>query len=359
MRKYSFDDHPEHRAELEAWRDKWIANAMSTKPMDDEEREICRKAVIKMYADIGLPEPNIVFVQSPFILRFATGFAAEIWKRRGRNSDATAVAIRAATAVATRDATYDDKWYVFPVEEMIRLANKLGIGVDGIEHTQNTYSKYWQGGNQWSAWDSYLTFFRYIAKLEIDYSKYDAWEQLLIHSGPRCVHEQFCIISDRPEILKVDAQNRPHCDTGPFCQWRDGSKLYAIHGVRVPAWIITNPELITPEKIQAEANAEIRREMMKIYGWDRMLADVDATLVDKHPDPHIGELWSYDDTDGTTIKINKCQNGTLNPFTGQYDWYTLRVPTDTKTAVDANRWTYPLCRSMSDEEYIELCKTRT
>lgn len=29
---------PEHEAQLRPWADKWIANAMSTKPMDDEDR---------------------------------------------------------------------------------------------------------------------------------------------------------------------------------------------------------------------------------------------------------------------------------------------------------------------------------
>lgn len=36
---YSFRDHPDHEAQLKGWADKWIANAMSTKAMDDHERE--------------------------------------------------------------------------------------------------------------------------------------------------------------------------------------------------------------------------------------------------------------------------------------------------------------------------------
>lgn len=81
--KYTLTD--EHRAQLAPWRDKWIANAMSTKPMDDEERVISHKATIGIYAAANLPPPRIVFVSSPFCGRFAAGFAAAIhyMKRNG------------------------------------------------------------------------------------------------------------------------------------------------------------------------------------------------------------------------------------------------------------------------------------
>ena len=41
---YSFEDHPEHQRELKPWADKWIANAMSTAAMTQEDRAICRDA---------------------------------------------------------------------------------------------------------------------------------------------------------------------------------------------------------------------------------------------------------------------------------------------------------------------------
>jgi hypothetical protein len=78
--KYSLT--PEHRAQLKPWSDKFVANAMSTKAMDDEEREICVRAVAGMYAAAGKSAPRVVFVASPFQARFAGGFSAWVWHER-------------------------------------------------------------------------------------------------------------------------------------------------------------------------------------------------------------------------------------------------------------------------------------
>jgi len=162
---------------------------------------------------------------------------------------------------------------------MIACAHKLGVGVPGLQCAYKAYQMY-QGGNFWSAYDAFLSFFRHIAKLPIDYEAWDAWETLSLHSSWRIVHKDFCLISDRPELLTVDARNRPHNDTGPFCRWRDGSALYAVHGVRMPGWIVENPEKISIEEIDAEPNAEVQRVMIERFGWDRYAAECGAEVVD-------------------------------------------------------------------------------
>jgi len=79
MKKYTLTD--EHRAQLKPWAERWIKNAMSTAPMTESDREICRDAVKRLYQAANLtppPDHRIVFVPSPFVLRFAGGFAAAI-----------------------------------------------------------------------------------------------------------------------------------------------------------------------------------------------------------------------------------------------------------------------------------------
>ena len=84
MPKYSFEDHPEHRARLGEWADRWIANALNCTPMDDAERDVMRAAIFGLYEAAGLEPPSrIVFVPSPLVLRLAGGFAAGIFHLRG------------------------------------------------------------------------------------------------------------------------------------------------------------------------------------------------------------------------------------------------------------------------------------
>ncbi|HLT03068.1 MAG TPA: hypothetical protein VK001_12855, partial [Geminicoccaceae bacterium] len=184
----------------------------------------------------------------------------------------------AATDAATRDATAHDlnRWFRCGLASIVRLATERGWNLQAASQS------WWMrnGGNQWSAWVAYLSFFRHVAQLQLDYSKWQHYEAAAIHSGPRYMHAEFCIVSDRPERLLVDADNRPHCDDGPFCRWRDGSALYAVHGVRVPAWIVEHPERITIDAIRKEGNVEVRRVMIDRFGMARYIAETRAKVID-------------------------------------------------------------------------------
>lgn len=85
-----------------------------------------------------------------------------------------------------------------------------------------------------------------------------------------------------------DEQNRPHCETGPSHEWRDGWKLYHWHGVKVPAhWI--EGDLDPNEVIKAD-NVEQRAAGIEIVGMRRMLDAMEHTILDSSSDPEIGDL---------------------------------------------------------------------
>jgi hypothetical protein len=207
----------------------------------------------------------------------------------------------------------------------------------------------YQGGNQWSAWSAYISFFRHVAKLDLDYSKWDCWEQLTLHSGWRFVHPEFCIICDRPEVLLVDEQNRPHCDTGPFCRWRDGSAVYSVHGVRVPADVIEDRSSITVARIQAETNAEVRRVMIDRYGPSRYATDSGAKEIQRDD---YGRLLRTEVPGDEPIVLVEVVNSTAEPD-GSFKNYQLRVPPGTKTAREGVAWSF----GKTEAEYEPLVET--
>jgi len=406
MKKYTLT--PEHKAQFEPWKDKWVASAMSTKPMDQEEKALCREAVKGLYRAANLeppPDHRIVFVPSPFVARFAGGFAAAIWYMRknkkrnfARNAtnatdaatnatydatraatydatraatdaatyaatdaatraatdaatydatdaatyDATDAATRAATLAATsaatsaatddatdaatydatsaatydatdaatRAATQSDKWYKLDVDGLVKLSNILGVGLFGLNCAQLGW-KMWNGGNQWSGWVSFISFFRHIVKLKIDYSKWQHYETLAEHSSYRIMHEKFCIISDRPKTLRVNARNQPHCEDGPFCEWRDGTALFSINGVRVPEWVVMKSKNdITAKEVFSLTNAEQRAQAIKKVGIGALLSELESKTIDEWREYQL-----------VTIKIENRRIGPYlsmrNPSTGE------------------------------------------
>jgi hypothetical protein len=109
------------------------------------------------------------------------------------------------------------------------------------------------------------------------------------------------MVSDRPNILKIDEQSRPHSDDSPSHQWRDGWSLYHIHGIRVTEQIVMRPETLTLEQIANESNSEVRRIMIERFGYEKYLRNSNAKLIDSCPVDHPmkgmqdAKLWKQGD----------------------------------------------------------------
>ena len=64
-----------------------------------------------------------------------------------------------------------------------------------------------------------------------------------------------------------------HCDGAAAVTYPDGWKIYALNGIRVKReYAVTPAENISPETVLAETNVDIRRELIRKIGVDRMLA---------------------------------------------------------------------------------------
>lgn len=310
----------EHRAQLKPWADKWIKIALSTTPMSSDDKLDCVKYVKELYdaADCKAPK-HIMFVPSPFALAIAGGFAAAIAANPKASKYTIPEMVKLVIESASTEGVSLNRWYINPYN-IPKLNEKLGLGESGLKYIKNVYSM-WNGGNQWSGWTSYISFFRYVAKLDIDYSKWNCYEKLTELSGPRVVHTDFCFISDRSTVLTLDAQNRPHSLTGPFTKWSDGSAMYSVANVRIPAFIIEDPKQITVERIEKEENAEIRRIMVTQYGQEKFILDSKSEVV--HQDD-FGILYRKDMKGDEPLMMVKVVNSTAEPD-GSFKDYFLRV----------------------------------
>lgn len=334
MKKYKLSK--EHEKAFPSITRRWSGVAMDCRAMSAEDKRLAAEAIRRMYSLANEGVPNVVFVSSPLAGAFVFGAsAAVIATRNGADvkaatSAATWAATRDATSAATRDATPDlSKWYIDPgYAAFVRRVT----GKSGLACAERALSCS-QGGNQWAGICSFYEFFRDVAKLPIDWQKWEPYETLALHSGYRFIHKNFVVVSDRPEFIKVDDQNRPHCETGPFCRYRDGFEMYAWHGTYVPAEWILKKESLDPSIALTHENVEQRRAAAEIVGWKKVLGHLQAKVVDEDSDPEIGKLLQVDLPESPGAKFLQVRCGTGRDF-------VLPVPEDMKTAREANAWTY-------------------
>ena len=331
---------PKQEQQLIDLREEYRQIGTSCTPADWEEAE---KHITWMYAKLSKKRPKFFRCQSPLQALMEIGIVgdnlrANLWDNLRAN-------LRA------------NLWTNLGANLGINLRANLGANLrdnlrDNLGANNYVTTDLW--GQLDSYWIAYYVFpNRYIKKM---YSKQNwdtlmAWDGISKSCGWWWAFENAVFISDRFESLHQDGLNRLHNPDGPAMRFRDGYSIYAVNGVVVPEWVIETPEKITPQLIEGEKNAEVRRVMIGKYGWHNFLHNVDAKLIDRDPDPTIGELWRWWEPDGVEVKIIRALNGTPDPETGEEKWYSLRVPINFTLALHANRYTYPVARHLSDDEY--------
>ncbi|MET9490338.1 DUF6745 domain-containing protein [Nocardia sp. NPDC006630] len=150
--------------------------------------------------------------------------------------------------------------------------------------------------------------------------------------------EQVVVLSERPVRLLRDEAGRLHAADGPALVYPDGFALHAWRGMPVPADFLANLNALTPGRIRTEENAELRRVMLEIFGYDRYLAESNAEPV--HRD-ETGILWRIPLPDDEDVAMVEVVNSTAEPD-GTFNTYWLRVPPGTRTAKEGVAWTFGL-----------------
>ncbi|GAB2845336.1 hypothetical protein GCM10022221_50830 [Actinocorallia aurea] len=155
--------------------------------------------------------------------------------------------------------------------------------------------------------------------------------------------ENLVIFSERPSRLCRDEPGRLHSGDGPALAYPDGFALYAWRGMPFPAEFVGALAELTPARIRAERNAELRRVMLEHFGFDRYLAESGAAPVHKD---ETGTLWRIELPDDEPVVMVEVLNSTPEPD-GSVRTYYLRVPPRTRTAREGVAWTFGL----TEQEY--------
>ena len=148
-----------------------------------------------------------------------------------------------------------------------------------------------------------------------------------------CVYDEVAVVQDRPLFIRMDEQNRLHCQDGPAILYDDGFAVYAWHGVRVPPEWIRDKGHLTAHMALTWENMEQRRAACEILGWINVLSELNAVVIDEDEDPTIGTLLEVDIPDIGKEKFLRVTCGTGRNF-------CLPVPPDMQSALQSNAWTF-------------------
>ena len=359
---------PEHVAVCEAQTDRWMTAGLSTERCD---RPAVEAAVRRVYESAGLSVPGVVvWMDSPL----GGALAAEALHRegqfRGQLKGQLRVQLgsqlRGQLGSQLRDQLGDQLSSQLRDQGQLRgqLGGQLGGQLWGQLKGQlggqlssqlrdqfrgqlgdQFWEQLWLAFSSWhdAFWMALYTVALPATGLPLD-PLLDALADLTTMVGYWWPLGGAVILAERPTAIHRDGQGRLHSTTGPALEWADGHTLHAVGGVRVDADIVERPETITAERILTHGNAEQRRVMIDLRGWDWFTTAADLRLVDEAPDPgNTGETIALYDLPEQVydepVRVLLCTNASLERD-GTRRRFGLTVPADCTTAVGAAAWTF-------------------
>jgi hypothetical protein len=285
-------------ARLPEFVDQWTKIGLCTDPADRPRAET---AICEMYRQGGLEPPGaIVWCGSPAAL----GLTRAILDKKLINEIGDSVWARVADSVwagvanSVRDSVlanvddsmgdsvlesvWDSVWASVRtnVEASVGGSVEASVRIGVLDSVQvsvsdNVWHSVWDSvvGSVWdhvsgshdAAWLCIYRYFRDVAGLAAQTSKLSGLWELAQSAGWALPLRNICWVSERHNVLKRDDRGRLHSLKGPACAYPDGWTIYAVHGVRVPRYVIERPAEISVEKIDTETDAEVRRVMIERY----------------------------------------------------------------------------------------------
>lgn len=326
----------EHIDQIDGWREQYEKRVIfRTSPMTTDEQLLSVQYVRDRYIryakklaedgkkpfDSSYNGPEFIFfVPSPFVALVIGAFAGAITEIGEDVKNRIPAMVQYVLDSVSKDKSKSSEDYCIHGYDLAKLNKHFRLGEVGKTWLKNIRD-YCDAGNRSGGWISYVQFFREVVKVERDFSEWETYRQLGEISGPRVMLENVCVIADFPTVFKVNKEVRPHCDDGPFSEWADGTKFFAVNGVSFPAKYVLDKSLITVDIIQKETNAEVRRVMIDFFGKVRYIEESGAELV--HED-EFGKLYRQRRPGDADLMMVKVVNATPEPD-GTYKDYWLQV----------------------------------
>ena len=103
--------------------------------------------------------------------------------------------------------------------------------------------------------------------------------------------KHFAIACEHPNLATL-RNGRLHCERSPAVEYADGTRVWALNGIRVEPWMAEDDATSwTEEKVLGVQNVDQRREVIARYGMDRLWSKAKILDQQKGEDGYeLGEL---------------------------------------------------------------------
>ncbi len=329
---------PEHKALIEACRQKWGTLANSTKPISNPKAAAAVKSVCEI---LGLKASEITFCSSP------NGGLAQIPLKRSKDTDL----IKRLTK-RVKDALHP----FFLITELRQELSELSIWEEQLKQQLNSNFLDYRNYSKLIFTPKYLVENLAVAEfcvsgfgvvLKPESQKlFECLNQLLAECGWIILLDDTCIVCSRPCQLRLDNEYRLHAEREPALEFPDGYKIYSYHGVTLPEkYGQIHPNLWQAQWLLAEKNAELRRVLIQGIGYARICWELQATelncwkeytLLKIDADIDGFDPDDFEDDEDAPKKEDIYLLKMTCPSTGHI--HALRVPPDMTSAQEAIRW---------------------
>jgi hypothetical protein len=378
------------------FRSKWIAIGLS---IESSDHMCAERAIYRMYESAGLVRPKkIVWCGSPLsqgltrsICESEVGDSvrdsvrasvrASVWDSvRDSVGDSVRASVWDSVGDSVRDSVRASVWDSVRASVRDSVRDSVGASVgDSVRASvgDSVRASVWDsvgdsvrdsvgdsvrdsvgasvGASVWdsgygqhdASWLAFYEYFRKVLGLRVETEKLVGHFEQAKSAGWYLPHQHICWVSERHNILQLDARGRLHSETGPAVGYPDGWSVYAWHGIRVPARVIEERAQITVKEILTEKNTEVRRVMRNLYGDASFMVDAGAKEID-HSKKHKATLLALQ-LPGDPVEIRMMR--LTCPSTGSV--YFERVPPDVKSAIEGLSWRF----NVSPSEYKPLIET--
>ncbi len=165
----------------------------------------------------------------------------------------------------------------------------------------------------------------------------DAAIAVVKECGVYYAFEKGAVLTEKPVGLYFNSNKQLHRLVGPAIEYKDGTGVYALNGIRIPKEFGGEVETINPIDVMRIVDVDVRREVMRKVGVTKMLEAMNAKLLDTFSmnvgvTEHVYELYELNLGDGLIARALKMKNPSIDAY------HVEGVPDEIKTCKEAIAW---------------------